>query len=147
LNGYPQIRDAAIRFVLSHPGVQSVTFSIKNFDQLASYVALSGTRLDTTDRKALSIYETECGEFYCRHACGKCEPHCPHSVPVNTIMRFNFYFKGQGREKAAMALYAGLEGKRADMCKNCPGFCEKHCPYNVPVHALLQHAHNTLTMA
>ncbi|NIM14013.1 MAG: hypothetical protein GTO45_18360 [Candidatus Aminicenantes bacterium] len=147
LNGYPQMRDAAIRFVLSHPGVHTVTFSIKNFDQLESYVSLSGTRLNTVDSKALSIYETQCGEFYCRHACGKCESHCPQGVPVNTIMRFNFYFKGQGREKAAMEQYAGLKGKKADECKNCAGFCERYCPYNVPIQVLLQQAHHTLTMS
>lgn len=147
LTGYPQVRDAAIKFVLSHPDVHTVTFSIKNFDQLESYVALSGKRLTAVDGKALSIYESERGEFYCRHACGKCESFCPHGVPVNTIMRYNFYFKGQGREKAAMEQYAGLEGKKADVCKTCSGLCENHCPYNVPVHALLQHAHNTLTLA
>ncbi len=147
LTGYPQVRDAAIKFVLSHPGVHTVTFSIKNFEQIESYVALSGKRLTEPDGKALSIYETERGEFYCRHACGECESVCPHGVPVNTIMRYNFYFKGQGREKAAMKQYAGLEGKKADVCKTCTGLCESRCPYNVPVHALLQHAHNTLTLS
>lgn len=147
LTGYSQVRDAAVKFVLSHPGVHSVTFSIKNFEQLESYVALSGQRLTALDGKALSIYEAERGEFYCRHACGKCESACPHGVPVNTVMRYNFYFKGQGREKAAMEQYAALEGKKADVCKTCPGLCESRCPYNVPVHALLQHAHNTLTIS
>jgi len=145
LSSYPQMRDAAIRFVLSHPGVHTVTFSIKNFEQLESYVALSGTRLNTKDSQALSLYEAERGEFYCRHACGKCEPYCPHGVPVNTIMRFDFYFKGQGREKAAMEQYAQLKGKKADACENCAGVCEGHCPYHVPVRVLLQHAHHSLT--
>jgi aryl-alcohol dehydrogenase-like predicted oxidoreductase len=54
LSNYPQMRDAAIRFVLSHPGVHTVTFSIKNFEQLEAYVALSGTRLNTKDSQALS---------------------------------------------------------------------------------------------
>ncbi len=147
LSGYPQMRDAAIKFVLSHPAVHSVTFSIKNFEQIEKYVSLSGTRLDAADGKALSLYETRCGEFYCRHACGKCEPLCPHGVPVNTIMRYNFYFKGQGREKAAMQQYAALEGQKPDVCGNCAAPCEGACPYNVPVHALLQHAHNTLTLS
>jgi aryl-alcohol dehydrogenase-like predicted oxidoreductase len=54
LSNYPRMRDAAIRFVLSHPGVHTVTFSIKNFEQLEAYVALSGTRLNTKDSQALS---------------------------------------------------------------------------------------------
>ncbi|MCP5106310.1 MAG: hypothetical protein GY950_23195 [bacterium] len=147
LSNYPQMRDAAIRFVLSHPGVHTVTLSIKNFEQLENYVALSGTRLNAVDSKALAAYETQCGEFYCRHACGECESHCPRGVPVNTIMRYNFYFKGQGREKAAMEQYAALKGTRSDVCRDCAGFCESHCPFNVPARALLQHAHRTLTLA
>jgi predicted aldo/keto reductase-like oxidoreductase len=93
------------------------------------------------------LYEAERGEFYCRHACGKCEPYCPYGVPVNTIMRFDFYFKGQGREKAAVAQYAELKGKKADACENCAGFCEGYCPHHVPVQLLLQHAHHTLTLS
>jgi predicted aldo/keto reductase-like oxidoreductase len=62
-------------------------------------------------------------------------------------MRFDFYFKGQGREKAAVAQYAELKGKKADACENCAGFCEGYCPHHVPVQLLLQHAHHTLTLS
>jgi aryl-alcohol dehydrogenase-like predicted oxidoreductase len=147
LTSYPQMRDGAIKFVLSHPGVHTVTFSIKNFDQLEKYVSLSGTRLDAADKKALSIYEKQKGEFYCRHACGVCEPSCPHGVPVNTIMRYHFYFRGQGREKAAMTQYAGLEGSKPEVCKTCSAPCENACPYRVSIQAQLLHAHHTLTLS
>ncbi len=146
LKGYPQMRDAAIKFVLGHPGVHTVTFSIKNFEQIEQYVALSGKKLKREDQKALALYEEAQGEYYCRHACGKCEAHCPHGVPVNTVMRFNFYYKGQGREKAAMRQYAAMEGRKADVCRTCEGFCENHCPYNVPIHPLIQQAHKNLTL-
>lgn len=146
LKTYPQMRDGAIKFVLGHPGVHTVTFSIKNFEQLEHYVALSGGKLETADKQALNLYEKNFGQFYCRHACGQCEPHCPHGVPVNTIMRYNHYFRAQGREKAAMEQYAVLEGNKPEVCRTCAGNCESACPYNVPIQAQLLHAHNTLSL-
>jgi ferredoxin len=146
LSGYDKMRNATIRFVLNHPDVHTVTFSIKNFDQLETYVNLSGTALKAKDKKALMQYKVNWSEFYCRHACGICESNCPHSVPVNTIMRYNHYFVAQGREKAAMVQYAGLQGNNAENCRDCPGYCQNRCPYNVPIHGLLKRAHQNLIL-
>lgn len=142
-----QVGEAAIRFVLSHPGVHTVTFSIKNYDQINEYCALSGTRLETGDMAALVCYEATGGLLYCRHACGACESNCPQSVPVNTILRFNHYFRAQGREKDAMRMYAELSAPNAVACWSCAGHCEKACPYDIPTRELLLAAHKTLTLA
>lgn len=147
LTDYNQTRDAAIKFVLDHPGVHTVTFSIKNFEALESYVALSGQQLSNKDKTALNLYESQWGDMYCRHACGQCESSCPHGVAVNTIMRYNHYFKGQGREKAAMRMYSELQNNRADLCGDCHGVCENHCPYRLPVQTMLQMAHQNLSLA
>jgi predicted aldo/keto reductase-like oxidoreductase len=68
-------------------------------------------------------------------------------VPVNAIMRFRHYFSAQGREKHALAEYAGLGSGRADHCADCAGPCQKACPYGVPIQAMLALAHTTLTLA
>ncbi|MFC1724419.1 aldo/keto reductase [candidate division KSB1 bacterium] len=141
-----QIRDAAMSFVLSHPDVHTVTISINTFDRLNAYTALSGTRLDNAGMGMLNDYESKLGRYYCRHACGICEPACPENVPVNTIMRYNHYFGAQGREKTAMLKYSKLPGATADKCRNCSGACEKACPYNVPAQWLLNMAHRNLSL-
>jgi len=138
------IRDAAIKFVLSNPYVSSACPTIGNYSDLEAYVALSGTKFGLEDRKKLIAYKTTFGEFYCRHACGECEPSCPNGVPVNTIMRYNHYFKAQGRKKTAMFKYANLKQNKADRCFDCTGYCEEACPYGVPVQGLLVLAHMTL---
>jgi predicted aldo/keto reductase-like oxidoreductase len=102
---------------------------------------------DLKARNTLAAYKATYGEFYCRHACGECEPNCPYAVPVNTIMRYNHYFAGQSKEKAAMLEYAALPTNKADVCSNCEGHCEQVCPYGVPVQGLLMLAHRTLTLA
>jgi predicted aldo/keto reductase-like oxidoreductase len=142
-----EIRDAAIRFVLSNKHAHSVCVSFHNFDEVKAYLLLSGGRLTEADSEKLAAYELKRGHFYCRHDCGACEPHCPDNVPVNTIMRFNHYFEAQGREKHALVEYAKLETPRADLCRNCVGYCEQACPHHVPIRGLLTRAHESLSLA
>ena len=147
LKSEKEIGDAAIKFVLSNPNVHTVCVTALNYDETRAFLKLSGSRLEPKDKELLSAYSKECGSLYCRHACGVCEPHCPHKVPVNTIMRYDHYFVSQGREKHAMAKYAALKSTKADKCQSCAGYCESACPYGVPVRALLSTAHHTLTLA
>ncbi len=141
-----EIRDAAIRFVLSNPNVNTVCYTLKNYSETQEFLKLSGSRLTSRDKELLTSYSRECGSLYCRHACGLCEHACPHQVPVNTIMRYDHYFVSQGREKHAMAEYAALRSAKADICQNCSGYCEAACPYGVPVQVLLATAHHTLSL-
>jgi predicted aldo/keto reductase-like oxidoreductase len=146
VDNYNRMRDAAIRFCLSNPDVHTICCAFRNFDHLEDFIPLSGTRLQDMEKKQLSAYKEGCGWFYCRHACGICEPACPHQVPVNTIMRYNHYFDAQGKEKYAMKSYAKISGPKADLCVDCKGFCESACPYGVPIHGLLTLAHRTLSL-
>ena len=141
-----QIRDAAIRFVLNNPDVHSVLITYRNFDDVETYVGLSGSRLTDFDQKKLVAYSHIFNDSYCRHACGKCESQCPHGVPINTIMRFHHYFISQNLEKFAMQQYAKLRGPSASLCSDCSGYCEAACPYEVSIHALLSIAHFNLTL-
>jgi predicted aldo/keto reductase-like oxidoreductase len=139
-----EIRDAALKFCLSNPHVNTVCLTVMNYEQARDYLRLSGSRLESRDIALLKAYKNDCGSLYCRHACGLCEPACPHRVPVNTIMRYDHYFVSQGREKQAMEKYAALLS-RADSCQSCAGYCEPACPYGLPVQALLSAAHQTLS--
>ena len=146
LTNFNAIRDAAIKFVLNNPDVNAACPTILSYSDLEAYVSLSGSKFDLKARNTLAAYKATFGEFYCRHACGQCEPRCPYGVPVNTIMRYNHYFMGQGKEKQAMLQYASLPTSKADVCSRCEGHCERACPYGVPVQGLLMMAHKTLTL-
>ena len=141
------IRDATVRFVLNNPHVNTVCFTYNTFDDVESYIKLSGSRYSELDERKLVAYTKGCDNLYCRHACGLCEPHCPYKVQINTIMRYNHYFEAQGREKHAMSHYAQLPTAKADRCHNCEGFCEAACPFNIPIQGLLILAHRKLTLA
>jgi len=146
LNGDKEVRSAAIKFCLSNPDVHSVCPTINTFEDLEFYMSLSGGRLEPVEEGMLSDYESLSGSLYCRHACGECEPRCPHDVPINTIMRYQHYFMGQGREKHAMEKYAALPRTNAATCTDCKGHCEAACPFGVKVQGLLMAAHETLSL-
>ena len=142
-----EVRDAAIKFVLNHPGVHTACPTMNTFDELEAFVSLSGQRLSSPEDSMLASYDELLGRYYCRHACGVCEPSCPQNVPVNTIMRYGHYYDAQGREKQAMQKYAALSQPNAEACQECPGHCEVACPYGVPVQTLLAGVHANLTLA
>lgn len=146
LSGDKEVRSAAIKFCLSHPDVHSVCPSINTHEDLEFYASLSGGKLEPIEKGMLADYRSFSGNLYCRHACGECEPHCPHGVPVNTIMRYQHYFMGHGWEKKAMEKYAALGRTNAAVCTNCEGHCEAACPFGVPIQGLLMAAHHTLAL-
>lgn len=141
-----EIKAAALKFVLNNPHVSTLNLTFSNFDDVQNYLKLSGSGLGKTDKNMLAAFEKECGELYCRHACGICESNCPHHVPVNTIMRYSHYFEAHGSEKFAMEKYAKLDTPKADNCRNCAGWCAQACPYGVPIQGLLNMAHAQLTL-
>ncbi len=146
LTNYNELRNAAVKFVLSHSNVSTACLTIKNFSDLKAYISLSGKKFTAAEQKTIAAYEVLYGDFYCRHACGQCEPQCPLKVPVNTIMRYQHYVHAQAREKTAMARYAALGRNNASLCSNCSGYCEQACPYRIPIQGLLVTAHQTLSL-
>ena len=142
-----EVKEAALRFALSHPDIHTVCCSAKTYAEAEQFLRQSGSRFSEKDGATLARYKEACGALYCRHACGVCEPDCPRGVPVNTIMRYQHYFAAQGREKEAMLKYARIPGARAEECGNCPGHCERACPYGVPIQGMLLAAHDQLTLA
>ncbi len=140
-------RDASIRFILDNPDAHSILVSFKSFEEIADYVQLSGTHLTADDHSTINSLRETYSSVYCRHACGLCETRCPYRVPVNAIMRYNYYFMGQAKEKFAIQKYKEIPGNKASECQDCEGFCEKACPYGVKIQALLSIAHKNLSLA
>ncbi|MFC2117068.1 aldo/keto reductase [Bacteroidota bacterium] len=146
LKSFTDVRNAATQFVLNNPDVHCVCPTINSFEDLETFIALSGSRLSPKSTAMLDDYGSSMGKYYCRHACGICESACPDNVPVNTIMRYNHYFEAQSREKHAMQKYFALNTAKANICSACAGNCESECPHDVPIKSLLISAHQNLTV-
>ena len=88
LRSESEIRDAAIKYVLSDSDVHSVLITFRNYDDIDNYLRLSGGRLTAPDQTRLAAFAAVFSDLYCRHACGRCEPHCPYGVPIQSLLNF-----------------------------------------------------------
>ncbi len=121
LDGPEQSRDAALRYCLSRPEVHNVCPSINSFEELDSYIAISGTKFEAREAEMLADCRETLGGTACRIGCGECQTACPRGVPVAAIMRYDYYFRTAHREKEAMANYAALAGSRRGLLRGLPG--------------------------
>ena len=144
MSGMEKMKDGAIQFILSNENVSTICCLFQNFDNIKKYIRLSGSRLEPENEAILSYCKNICSPLHCRIGCNSCEASCSHHLPINTILRYNYYFQAKNQEKRAIQLYKDLSGSKPDICINCEGFCEKACPYGVSVYSHLAIAHNNL---
>ena len=146
MNDMEQLKDGAIQFILSNPDAHTICWRFRTFSDVEKYIRLSGTTLDDRMAQVLNDFSDKLGFLNCRIGCNLCEKACPHRVPVNTIMRYNYYFQSHGMEKAAMQYYHNLPGIKAGLCRECEGYCERACPHGVLSRFLLAQVHDDLGM-
>ncbi|MBF0183275.1 MAG: aldo/keto reductase [Magnetococcales bacterium] len=137
---------AAFRWVLQHPQVAGLVITIKTVDDLNLYVQASGTPFTAADQRALDHYVALYGQSYCRTGCGDCMGSCAQGVDIANILRYQMYFADYGDEKRAMQNYAQLNNSSAAACLTCTTpTCNGACHHALPVSAMLQAAHRSLT--
>jgi predicted aldo/keto reductase-like oxidoreductase len=143
-----ELINAAIIYVLQNPRAHTVCLDIRNLEDVSRYLALSGQTLQTPQASLLQDYQDHFGFLNCHIGCNECEKACPHHVPVNHILRYNYYYQNKKDEKEAMKLYASLPSdKKAEHCLSCPGYCEQACPNGVSARQLMAMAHQNLSFA
>jgi len=140
------LSDVATKFVLKNPDVNTVLVDFQNFGELESHIKYANEPVTPATLSHLTELRKTLTNVACRIGCKVCESYCPHNVPVNTILRYNYYFNNKRQEKYAMQKYKELPGGKPDSCLGCEGFCEKACPYGVLARPLLAMAHNNLSL-
>ena len=141
-----QLRFGSIQWVLQNPEAHTVCVSLNDFDNIDRVVALSGTELTSADEEMLEALGRKVNSLYCRHGCVECAGQCPEGVPVSTIMRYAYYFDGQGREKHAMSKYARLASANGSACSNCTAPCTGACRHGFQIQTQMFKAHSLLTL-
>ena len=140
---YPQ---AAIRWVLSNPDIDTCIPTMSSYSHVEEYVAASGQPLDRADLGVISEYQRQTRDQYCRVSCSQCLSSCPQNVAINDILRYRMYFEDYKREKDAIFHYAELDdNKKPWSCSQCVGFCEQACPYGLKVKEKVIQAHELLS--
>jgi predicted aldo/keto reductase-like oxidoreductase len=142
-----QLRLGSFHWAIQSPDMHCACVNMPDFEMVDKVVALSGTPMNPAEEELLEEFASVLGDQYCRHGCNTCTPGCPHNVPVSTIMRYAYYYEGQGHEKFAMQKYAGLGGADASACQTCSAPCTGACPYGVDIQPQMLQAHSLLTLA
>jgi predicted aldo/keto reductase-like oxidoreductase len=142
-----QLRIGSIHWVIQNPDMHSACIAFTNFDLVDKVVPLSGTELGSAELQMLNECKLALNSQYCRHGCTECSTSCPHDVPVSTIMRYAYYYEGQGQEKYAMSLYSDLVGATASTCRDCAGDCSGACPHGIDILSNMLQVHDLLTFA
>jgi predicted aldo/keto reductase-like oxidoreductase len=144
-----QLRLGSIHWVLQNPDMHTACVAFTNFDLVDKVVPLSGTSLTPPEEQMLHQIGLSLDNQYCRHGCFDCVEQCPQQVPVSTVMRYAYYYQGQGREKYAMSKYAALEleGRGASPCLDCEGQCLGACRHGLDIQSNMLQVHDLLTMA
>ncbi len=147
IRGEDELKKAASRYVLSNLKAHTTLWDFKSFEDMDYILSLSGQRLDERDELVLNGYQEHLGHTVCRIGCNDCESACPHNIPVNKILRYNYYFTVKKQEKRAMDKYASLTlNKPTADCVNCEGYCEQACKYGVWTRPLLAMARQNLDL-
>ena len=141
-----QLRLGSIHWVLQNPDMHTACIAFTNFDLVDKVVPLSGTQLGAAELEMLEQTRLALNDQYCRHGCASCASSCPYGVPVSTVMRYAYYYEGQGYEKYAMTKYAGLEGNDATACLDCAGDCDGACPHGLDIQPNMLQVHDLLTL-
>lgn len=135
---YPQ---AAIRWVLSNPNIDTCIPTMSSYSHVEEYVSASGKPLTKEDIEIIKNYQDLVNNIYCRVSCRECLSSCPEGVAINDILRFAMYFENYGMEKEAMRYYSELdETKKPYKCSTCYGYCENSCPYGIKIRTRLFHS-------
>jgi len=142
-----ELKKAASRYVLSNPMAHTTLWDFQSFEDVENILQLSGQKLTSRDELVINGFREHLGHTACRIGCNDCEEACPHHIPVNKILRYNYYFSVKKQEKRAMAKYAKLNlQKPSELCIDCEGYCEQACKYGVWTRPLLATARHNLEM-
>jgi len=140
---YPQ---AAIRWVLSNPNIDTCIPTMSSYSHVEEYVAASDQPLERVDMDLISAYQKKTQDYYCRVSCSDCLSSCPQNVAINDVLRFQMYFVDYRMEKEAMRYYNELDLRKKPLeCANCSGRCNSACPHGLKVKDRLIQAHSVLS--
>ncbi|MEN8183863.1 MAG: aldo/keto reductase [Myxococcota bacterium] len=135
---------AAFRWVLSTPNVDSLIVTMKSPERVDEYVAASGAAPGTPDVSLLRRYLARHGDTQCRYGCSACADACPAGVPISDVLRTRMYAQDYGDLELARSDYA-LLARDAAACLSCTATpCAGACPHGIPIERLTVPTHREL---
>lgn len=127
--GYPDhnmgnitINQAALKWVLQDPHVDTTIPGMTAFEQLTEDLSVMGMKLSFYDNRELNKYSKSLDGIYCRgvSGCTGCQEQCPKGVNICELNRCLGYAYGYGDMNLARENYNQLPSScRVDVCNDC----------------------------
>jgi hypothetical protein len=145
--------ELALRFVLSHPGVDCALSGMSTLAMVEENCATADRAEELTNEElkqiTLSLDENKkLADLYCT-GCNYCMP-CPHEVNIPLNFSLMNHHRVYGLTDHAKTEYGKigtvewLKGNPASDCVEC-GECEPKCPQHIPIIAQLKETHKALS--
>lgn len=136
---------AAFRWVLANPHVDSLVVTMRSREQIDEYLGASGwQRPRAGDLALLARYEGLHGGTQCRYGCSACADACPNGVAIPEVLRTLMYQRDYGDAAFGRSEYAAL-GAGAAACLGCAHrACTGACPHGLEIGRLTEMAHRQL---
>lgn len=146
---YLDARIAATRWVLSHPGIHVVQYSMVGPETVAAAVEAATTPFTRSDVSLARSYHVAMTGKACPIPCpAPCLSACPYDVAIPDILHHRMYYEQFGLKKQAMLDYKALRNRAASSCLTCTAQpCVRACVEQLPVRALLTTSHDVLRLA
>jgi predicted aldo/keto reductase-like oxidoreductase len=128
---------AAFRWTLSSPNVNSLIVTMKNTAMVDEYLGASGwTQPKSADIGLLERYEARNGERQCRYGCNDCTNACPAGVAISDVLRARMYAEDYDDLDFGRESYSGIAAN-ASPCVTCSHqACSGGCPHGLSIPAL-----------
>ncbi|MEM7017695.1 MAG: aldo/keto reductase [Pseudomonadota bacterium] len=136
---------AAFRWVLSNPDVDSLVISMTSTEKIDEFLGASGAgELAFGDMELMMQYAALNGASYCKHACNDCADSCPYGVQISDVLRTRMYAKDYEDMDFARREYAALDCN-ASACLTCDGTpCQSACTHGIEINEVCGPTHQML---
>ena len=143
---------ACLRYVMSHPAVDTVIPGMRNADEVRQNVRMADAFQPMTPKEKEALIRdigARRGAFRYGQVClqcGYCRP-CPQGLNIPEVFRAQMIMDSypDGLKATGRALYEGLDAK-PDVCLEC-GKCVAKCPAGIDIPARLREAQTVLERA
>jgi len=141
------VNQAALKWVLQDPNVDTTIPGMTTFDQLQENLAVMGMKMSFRDHRTLQRYSERLEGNYCHGVagCTGCINQCPKGVEICNLNRCLGYAYGYGDMALARENYDRLPASsRVDVCDDCDE-CQVRCVHGLNLTDTVRRARELFT--
>ncbi|WP_099188770.1 aldo/keto reductase [Tepidibacter mesophilus] len=132
----------ALKYIMSKEYIDVVIPGMDKVEQIKENVSILGDKIELSEKEKSCIdrIKEDLGNSFCRR-CEYCMP-CVENINIPLQFLLEGYYTRYNLKEWSVKRYESLDKKASD-CIEC-GLCERKCPYDLNIRAMLKNAANVL---